>query len=71
MLRGQHLCVYKDQKHFKQDADKYLRNERPIELSQAVAEVPTDYTKKKHVFRLKLPDGGEYLFEAPSAVSKQ
>lgn len=68
VLRGNLLCIYKDSKHFKQEPEKYLRGEKPIDLSQVVAEIPADYTKRKHVFRLKLPDGGEYLFEAPNSV---
>ncbi|XP_074602834.1 spectrin beta chain-like isoform X2 [Brevipalpus obovatus] len=66
VLRGTHLCVYKDGKHFKQEPDRFLRGERPVDLTQAVAEIPADYTKRKNVFRLKLTDGGEFLFEAPN-----
>ena len=68
VLRGSSLCVFKDQKHFKQEPDRYLRNEKPVDLKQAVAEIPADYTKRKNVFRLKLPDGGEYLYEAANSV---
>ncbi|XP_015783267.1 spectrin beta chain isoform X3 [Tetranychus urticae] len=67
VLRGSSLCVFKDQKHFKQEPDRYLRNEKPIDLKLSVAEIPADYTKRKNVFRLKLPDGGEYLFEAANS----
>ncbi|XP_074603103.1 spectrin beta chain-like [Brevipalpus obovatus] len=67
VVRGNLLCIYKDPKHFKQEPEKYLRGEKPIDLTQVVAEIPADYTKRKHVFRLKLPDGGEYLFEAPNS----
>merc|ERR1719225_656438 len=35
-----------------------------MDLSNAEATVATDYTKKKHVFRLKLENGGDYLFQA-------
>ncbi|XP_064484271.1 spectrin beta chain-like isoform X3 [Ornithodoros turicata] len=63
VVRGTMLMAYKDQKHFKQDPETYLRSESPIDLKTATAEVASDYTKKKHVFRLKLSSGGEYLFQ--------
>lgn len=50
---------YKDQKHFK--------NNKPLEslsLVGASVESADDYKKKEHVFRLKLNNGGQYLFRA-------
>jgi len=50
---------YKDQKHFK--------NNKPLEslsLVGASVEAAVDYKKKDHVFRLKLNNGGQYLFRA-------
>lgn len=50
---------YKDQKHFK--------NNKPVEslsLIGAKVEPAVDYKKKEHVFRLKLNNGGQYLFRA-------
>ncbi|KAI8126099.1 non-erythrocytic 5, Spectrin beta chain [Lucilia cuprina] len=38
----------------------------PVNILGAKCERAEDYTKKKYVFRLKLPDGSEFLFEAPS-----
>lgn len=35
-----------------------------MELQGGKAEIASDYTKKKHVFRLKLANGGECLFQA-------
>lgn len=35
-----------------------------LSLSGASVEVARDYTKKEHVFRLKLGNGGQYLFRA-------
>ncbi|RWS10326.1 spectrin beta chain-like protein [Dinothrombium tinctorium] len=64
VLKGSSLLFYKDQKHFKQEPEKYFRNESPVDLKDATIEIPTDYTKRKHVFRLKQSNGGEYLFEA-------
>ncbi|XP_076312784.1 spectrin beta chain-like isoform X3 [Tachypleus tridentatus] len=63
VLRGSMLLAYKDQKHYKQEPEFYFRNESPIDLRGATVEVASDYTKKKHVFRLKLSAGGEYLFQ--------
>jgi len=33
-------------------------------LNNASTEVATDYTKREHVLRLKLSNGGQYLFKA-------
>lgn len=38
----------------------------PVNIYQSQIEVASDYTKKKHVLRLKLHDGAEFLIEAPS-----
>uniref|UniRef100_A0A667X523 Spectrin beta chain n=1 Tax=Myripristis murdjan TaxID=586833 RepID=A0A667X523_9TELE len=38
--------------------------EVPISLGEAVCEVAHDYKKRKHVFKLRLGDGKEYLFQA-------
>jgi spectrin beta len=43
----------------------------PLPLHNAVCEIATDYTKKKNVLRLKLPDGSEYLFLTLSAADMQ
>ncbi|KAI1288342.1 Spectrin beta chain [Halotydeus destructor] len=64
VLRGGQLFAYKDQKHFKDTPDRTHRAELPVELRGSAVAVPSDYTKKKNVFRLKLTNGGEYLFEA-------
>ncbi|EEC14090.1 spectrin beta chain, putative [Ixodes scapularis] len=52
VIRGAVLAAYKDQKHYKQEPESHYRNEPPIDLRTATAEVAADYTKKKHVFRL-------------------
>lgn len=36
----------------------------PIGIHGATCETATDYTKKKNVLRMSLPDGAEYLFGA-------
>ncbi|XP_064182150.1 spectrin beta chain, non-erythrocytic 1-like isoform X1 [Anguilla rostrata] len=38
--------------------------EVPIGLADATCEVANDYKKRKHVFKLQLNDGKEYLFQA-------
>ena len=38
-------------------------------LSGAAAAVATDYTKRQHVFRLKLASGSDYLLNAKDDVS--
>jgi spectrin beta len=35
-----------------------------LSLVGASVDVATDYTKKEHVFRIKLSNGGQYLFRA-------
>lgn len=68
VLRKSELVVFKDQKHYTTEPTKTYRAEAPAELKAAVAAVPSDYTKRKNVFRLKLANGAEYLFEAKSPV---
>lgn len=68
ILRRNMIVVYKDQKHYKTDPEKSHRGEGGADLKGATVSVPSDYTKKKHVFRLKLTNGGEYLFEARDQV---
>jgi len=64
VVKNGQMLAYKDQKHFRHEPDNFYRGEPPLDLKGAVIEVATNYTKKKHVFRLKLPNGAEYLFQA-------
>lgn len=64
VLKGNQLLSYKDQKQSKQEPDTRLRHMGQIDLQGSSAEIASDYTKKKHVWRLKLVNGGEYLFQA-------
>merc|ERR1712088_1129349 len=64
VLKATSLQFYKDQKSYRSSPDNYYRGEPPMELTGGTAEIATDYTKKKHVFRLKLSNGGESLFQA-------
>lgn len=53
VVRGQNLCVYKDQKSYKASPDQSYKGEAPLDLRGATITVASDYTKKKHVFRVK------------------
>mmetsp|Transcript_8050 Transcript_8050/g.14759 ORF Transcript_8050/g.14759 Transcript_8050/m.14759 type:complete len:182 (-) Transcript_8050:1263-1808(-) len=64
VLNGNLLSCYKDKKIAKQDPNNLIHHEQPINLSGAQCFRATDYTKRPHVFRLKLTTGGEYLFHA-------
>lgn len=58
------LLFYKDQKHAKNEPETHYKGEAPVVLREAEVDVASDYTKKKHVFRFKLSNGAEYLFQA-------
>ncbi|XP_053568173.1 spectrin beta chain, non-erythrocytic 1 isoform X2 [Bombina bombina] len=62
VINNQEIGFYKDSKNAASGIPYH--NEIPINLKEAVCEVATDYKKKKHVFKLKLNDGNEYLFQA-------
>jgi spectrin beta len=47
------VSFYKDQKAAKAQPDQTFRGEPALELQGAVVEIASDYTKKKHVFRVK------------------
>ena len=51
-----------------QDPTAYFRHESPCDLSGGSVSIATDYTKRQHVFRLKLASGGEYLFQCKDEV---
>lgn len=59
VVRPGQLAAYKDQKHAKQDKSI----ERATNLVGASIEEAKDY-KRKHCFKLKLTDGGEFMFRA-------
>uniref|UniRef100_A0AAY4B1H6 Spectrin beta chain n=1 Tax=Denticeps clupeoides TaxID=299321 RepID=A0AAY4B1H6_9TELE len=62
VINNKEMGFYKDNKAASQGIPYH--NEIPISLRDAVCEVATDYKKKKHVFKLKVTDGNEYLFQA-------
>uniref|UniRef100_A0A7N6AQE3 Spectrin beta chain n=1 Tax=Anabas testudineus TaxID=64144 RepID=A0A7N6AQE3_ANATE len=57
-----YLGFYKDNKSASNGIP--FHGEVPISLGEAVCEVAHDYKKRKHVFKLRLGDGKEYLFQA-------
>ncbi|KAJ8687026.1 hypothetical protein QAD02_022820, partial [Eretmocerus hayati] len=64
VIRGQNLIAYKDQKSCKTSPDQLYKGEAPLDLKSASVSVASDYTKKKHVFRVKTQSGADFLFQA-------
>ncbi|XP_035034566.1 spectrin family protein isoform X1 [Hippoglossus stenolepis] len=62
VLRKGSLGFYKDGKSASNGIPYH--GEVPISLGEAVCEVANGYKKRKHVFKLRLGDGKEYLFQA-------
>uniref|UniRef100_A0A8C4TM46 Spectrin beta chain n=1 Tax=Erpetoichthys calabaricus TaxID=27687 RepID=A0A8C4TM46_ERPCA len=62
VLKPEELSFYKDAKNFNYGITYH--GEDPLPIKMAACEVLTNYKKKKHVFKLRLPDGNEYLFQA-------
>ncbi|XP_073725686.1 spectrin beta chain, erythrocytic-like [Misgurnus anguillicaudatus] len=61
VLKPGQIFAYKDAKSFSHDV---LYHDKPqLSLTNASCEVLTNYKKKKHVFKLRLGDGSEYLFQ--------
>ncbi|VDL98418.1 unnamed protein product [Schistocephalus solidus] len=60
------LSAYKDQKHAHEKPGDLYHKEAPVSLAGAVAVPATNYEKRMYVFRLKLENGGESLFQARS-----
>ncbi|XP_026860660.2 spectrin beta chain, erythrocytic isoform X2 [Electrophorus electricus] len=61
VLKPGQLGAYKDGKNFAHGVTYH--GENPLSLSNATCEVLTSYKKKKQVFKLRLGDGSEYLFQ--------
>ncbi|XP_051977806.1 spectrin beta chain, non-erythrocytic 1-like isoform X1 [Xyrauchen texanus] len=62
VLRKGSMGFYKDNKSASNGIPYH--GEVPISLNEAVCEVAHDYKKRKHVFKLRLGDGKEFLFQA-------
>ncbi|XP_061595322.1 spectrin beta chain, non-erythrocytic 1-like isoform X2 [Cololabis saira] len=61
VLRKGSLGFYKDSKSASNGVPYH--GEVPISLGDAACEVAHDYKKRKHVFKLRLGDGKEFLFQ--------
>ena len=66
VLKGTEIGFYKDVKSYRTSPEATYRGEVPIDIVGATAEIASDYKKKQNVFRLKLANCGQYLFQAPS-----
>ena len=53
VLKGNQIGFYKDQKTYRTSPEATYRGEPPIDIVGGTAEIATDYTKKKNVFRLR------------------
>merc|ERR1712243_6267 len=66
VVKEHKIFFYKDQKTYKENVT--FKGEAALDLLNGTADIAHDYTKKLHVFRLRLADGGEYLFQALDEV---
>ena len=57
VLKGSQLFFYKDQKTYRSKPEETWRGESAVDLINGTAEIAADYTKKKHVFRLRYVEG--------------
>ena len=53
VLKESQIFFYKDQKTYRTHPGDTFKGETPVDLINCTAEVATDYTKKKYVFRLR------------------
>ncbi|KAL8182959.1 UNVERIFIED_CONTAM: hypothetical protein K2H54_009512 [Gekko kuhli] len=60
VLRNSELAFYKDAKSLALGVPYH--GEEPFQMKNAFCEVAADYKKKKHVFKLRLSNGSEWLF---------
>lgn len=51
--RGGRVSFFKDQKGYKSNPELTFRGEPSYDLLGAAVEIASDYTKKKHVLRVK------------------
>ncbi|TMS38035.1 hypothetical protein L596_004849 [Steinernema carpocapsae] len=68
-IRGLVLYLHKNEKGFQNGTFQAYNN--CIMLHHSIAEVPQDYKKKQHVFRLRTANLGEYLFQTSSPAEVQ
>nr|XP_042906281.1 spectrin beta chain, non-erythrocytic 2 isoform X2 [Parasteatoda tepidariorum] len=67
VLCGQLLCFFKDKKMFQNSKAA----SPPVNILKANCFIPSDYHKKKYVFRLEVSDRSAFLFEALSDIKRQ
>ncbi|XP_004371008.1 spectrin beta chain, erythrocytic [Trichechus manatus latirostris] len=60
VLRNSELTFYKDAKNLALGVPYH--GEEPLVLRHAICEIAANYKKKKHVFKLRLSNGSEWLF---------
>ncbi|KAF4017570.1 hypothetical protein G4228_008746 [Cervus hanglu yarkandensis] len=60
VLRNSELAFYKDAKNLALGVPYH--GEEPLALRHAICEIAANYKKKKHVFKLRLSNGSEWLF---------
>ncbi|VDM31473.1 unnamed protein product [Hydatigera taeniaeformis] len=61
------LTFYRDRRTRREQTKETFHGEDPVDLGGAIAVPALDYTKRPFVFRLRLFNGVEYLFQAVSA----
>jgi len=71
VLKTHKIYFYKDQKSYRSRPNETFRAETPVDLLGGNAEAASDYVKREHVFRLRLANGGDYLFQASSGDQLQ
>lgn len=66
VLTDSQLLAFKDARaaNMSQLPPALVHGEQPVSLTELSVQLAADYAKKPHVFRVKLPSGGEYLFQA-------
>ncbi|XP_003499365.1 spectrin beta chain, erythrocytic [Cricetulus griseus] len=60
VLRNSQLTFYKDAKNLALGVPYH--GEEPLALRHAICEIAANYKKRKHVFKLRLSNGSEWLF---------
>ncbi|XP_051051971.1 spectrin beta chain, erythrocytic isoform X2 [Phodopus roborovskii] len=60
VLRNSQLTFYKDAKNLALGVPYH--GEEPLALRHAICEIAVNYKKRKHVFKLRLSNGSEWLF---------
>uniref|UniRef100_A0AC35U570 PH domain-containing protein n=1 Tax=Rhabditophanes sp. KR3021 TaxID=114890 RepID=A0AC35U570_9BILA len=63
-IMGLSLHLHKNEDAYKEN--RFGRFTKCIPLHHVLSEQATDYTKRKFVFRVKTPKGGEFLFQSDS-----